>query len=368
MIRRTLCGISGFLVPLAAQGQSTSIWADIGGARIRYADSADVNAISVSPTLQSVGQRGTFAASGTLSRVTNAWSNSGLLDATMRLAGTGRFSTEVEGLAGGSLHSDGGHTGQYLASTRARVDGRSRGMWLGGGLGKSWDGAWRNVIQGELGAWFANDANSAALQITPTRVNDTIEYADAYAWVRRATTRWQLDGTVGYRAGDQLPSLRGTGAAWGSAAATLWLKPSVGIVASAGTYPVDLTQGFPGGRFLSLSMRWSSRKPVDIQSSRDGGLDSHVRSFQLERVSGETRRIRVLAPMANRVELAGDFTQWRAVTLAPQSGGWWMVILPISSGKHEVNVRVDGGAWRVPPGLVAVEDEFGGASGMVLVP
>jgi hypothetical protein len=369
VIRRTLCGISAILVPLAAHGQGTSFWADIGSARIRYADSIDVSALSVSPTFRAAGQRATLAAAATLSRLTNAWSNSGLLTASTRVARAERFSTEVEGQAGGSLHSDGARTGQYLASARARVEGPARGLWLGAGLGQSWDAELRNVIQGDLGAWIARGANSATIQVMPTRVNGTIEYADTFAWIRSITARWQFDGTAGYRAGDRLPSLRGTGATWGSAAATLWLKPRVGLVASAGTYPVDLIQGFPGGRFLSLSVRWRPSEPMDIpQALREDGPGLEVRAFGIERVAGETRRVRVLAPRASRVEIAGDFTQWDALAMTPQAGGWWTVTLPISSGKHEVNVRVDGGAWRVPPGLVIVEDEFGGSSGMVLVP
>jgi hypothetical protein len=369
VIGRTLCGVSAILVPLAAHGQATSFWADIGSARIRYADSTDISALSVSPTFRAAGQRATLAAAGTLSRLTNAWSNSGLLTVSTRVGRAERFSTEVEGHAGGSLHSDGGRTGQYLASARARVEGPARGLWVGGGLGQSWDAELRNVIQGDLGAWIARGANSATLRVAPTRVNGTIGYADTFAWIQRVTARWQFDGTAGYRVGDPLPSLRGTGTTWGSAAATLWLKPRVGLVASAGSYPVDLLQGFPGGRFLSLSVRWRPSEPMGIpQSIQEDGPRSDVRAFGIERVAGETRRVRVLAPGASRVEIAGDFTQWDALALTPETGGWWTAILPISSGKHEVNVRVDGGGWRVPPGLVVVEDEFGGSSGMVLVP
>jgi hypothetical protein len=227
---------------------------------------------------------------------------------------------------------------------------------------------WRNVIQGEAGAWIVAGANVAAVQITPTRVNDTIGYTDAFAMVRRTAERWQLDGTVGYRAGNQLPSLRGTAATWGSVAATLRLTPGIGIVASAGTYPIDLTQGFPGGSFIGLHLRLSARNTAAIRRPRENFADSAVRAFRVERVSGEERRIRVLAPTASRVEIAGDFTSWSAVTLSPQTHGWWSVTLPIAGGKHEVNVRLDGGSWRVPPSLVVVEDEFGGAVGVMLVP
>jgi hypothetical protein len=208
VIGRTLCGISAIVVPLAAHGQGTSFWTDIGSARIRYADSIDVSALSVSPTFRASGQRATLAAAGTLSRLTNAWSNSALLTVATRVGRAEPFFTEVEGQAGGSMHSDGGRTGQYLASARARVEEPARGLWLGGGLGQSWDAELRNVIQGDLGAWIAWGANSATLQVTPTRVNGTVEYADTFAWIRRVSARWQFDGTAGPRRPDPRVSRR----------------------------------------------------------------------------------------------------------------------------------------------------------------
>jgi len=37
-------------------------------------------------------------------------------------------------------------------------------------------------------------------------------------------------------------------------------------------------------------------------------------------------------------------------------------------GSHRVAVRINGGAWRAPRGLVAVPDDFGGTVGVVVVP
>jgi hypothetical protein len=42
--------------------------------------------------------------------------------------------------------------------------------------------------------------------------------------------------------------------------------------------------------------------------------------------------------------------------------------VPVTSGVHQVNVRIDGGEWIVPAGLTAVRDEFGGSVGILLVP
>jgi hypothetical protein len=53
--------------------------------------------------------------------------------------------------------------------------------------------------------------------------------------------------------------------------------------------------------------------------------------------------------------------------MQPASGGWWAVTLPINAGKYQMNLRLDGGRWLVPPGLLSMRDEFGGAVGLLVV-
>ena len=69
---------------------------------------------------------------------------------------------------------------------------------------------------------------------------------------------------------------------------------------------------------------------------------------------------------------AGCYREWeRMVTLKPLTpvgGGWWSTSRAIGSGAHEMNVRVNGGAWEPPPGLVAIRDEFGGTTGLLVIP
>jgi hypothetical protein len=46
---------------------------------------------------------------------------------------------------------------------------------------------------------------------------------------------------------------------------------------------------------------------------------------------------------------------------------WWTVTLPLSTGAYQMNVRVNGGEWLVPPGLTPLKDEFGGTTGLLVV-
>jgi hypothetical protein len=43
------------------------------------------------------------------------------------------------------------------------------------------------------------------------------------------------------------------------------------------------------------------------------------------------------------------------------------VTLPLRPGKYQMNVRIDGGKWIVPKGLLSMSDEFGGAVGLLVV-
>ena len=77
--------------------------------------------------------------------------------------------------------------------------------------------------------------------------------------------------------------------------------------------------------------------------------------------------LRAKVPLARTVEISGDFTNWTPVQLVPAAGGLWSTSLPIKAGKYQMNIRVDGGPWIVPPGLLSMADEFGGAVGLLVI-
>jgi hypothetical protein len=353
--------------PLCLHAQRRSIFIDVGAARMRFADSIDATALSVNPTVRLNSPRGSVDASVTLSSIGGAMSNFGLLSANLVTDRAGLFAGEVEATTGGSFHSDGTRTGQLLGFARMHVTTSSRGAWLGGGVGATWDGAWREVLQGDAGGWLSRGSSLVSLRLSPTIVDDSIRYSDAFVSGHQEWLNWEFDASFGARAGDPIPTLPANRSIWGSAGATYWATNRLGIVAGAGVYPVDFTQGFPGGRYISLSVRI---RPATVSMRPVEPPDPQLRTFQLHAEGGDTYRIRVRAPSARVVEVKGDFTLWRAVPLDPESGGggWWSVALPISRGTHEVNVRVDGGAWSVPPGLTPLRDEFGGRVGLLVVP
>jgi hypothetical protein len=163
---------------------------------------------------------------------------------------------------------------------------------------------------------------------------------------------------------------------WGNLTAVAPLTPRFALVVSGGTYPIDPTQGFPGGRFVSASVRIATRKireappPQAERAQVEAGATGAalaVRSFVAERSRAGWVTLRVNAQRARLVEVSGDFTNWTPVSLERTSDGLWSTTLRINPGKYQMNLRLDGGNWLVPPGLLSMLDEFGGSVGLLII-
>ena len=297
---------------------------------------------------------------------------------------------ELYGASGGSAHDDGTRTGELRAMLRGHAVTTHRGASLGVGAGRTWDGvAWRNLIEGELGFW-SRPMDDAILNATfrPTVVDDSVRYTDSEISAQWSSSRVELGAVAGARAGRRSRGTMASAATWGSVNVVGWLTSSLAVTGGVGSYPVDLTQGFPGGRFAVFALRLavgpgrpqgqSAPAPVaaaDIANATalprtDDQPSRLVDDFMVgaPTSAAHSLSIRVHAPSARSVEINADFTDWSPVTMVAMPAGWWMVSLPVRSGTHQVNVRADSGAWVVPPTLPVVRDEFGGSVGLLVVP
>jgi hypothetical protein len=219
----------------------------------------------------------------------------------------------------------------------------------------------------------ASDA-TFVVSVTPTGV-DSLRYTDSQLSAHWSKSAVELGAEVGFRAGATGTILGGTGRRWGSVAVTTWLAPRLGLVLAGGTYPIDLTQGFPGGRFLTFSVRLrSAPEGSALGGSSDrraattmgaGNREPEITFRALPGSSGQVR-LEIVAPGASTVEVMGDFTTWKPIPLLAGEGKW-TVSLPIARGTHQLNVRLNGGRWMVPPGLPSISDEFGGSAGLLVI-
>lgn len=364
-------------IPGRAAAQRVTSSLDVQGTRLQYADTVDATATGLTPAVRLDWKYGLLSASGTYAQLSSAWSADGSVNGALFTPSRGPLSAELAGTAGGSTHQDGTHTGMMIGMGRLHLDGESSGLWIGAGGGATSDGfVWRGVRKGEAGAWLSNGPASLTLTAEPTVVDDSIRYTDMTAEAGWRAGRLELGAVGGARGGAHLPSVASNATAWGSVRAVVWLAPRVALLGSAGTYPVDYTQGFPGGRFASIGVRLSltphgravsegepDAPPVPVAPAPVGGVSG------VQLVPGSRGRLlRVLAPGARAVEVNGDFTGWTPRALVPAGQGWFTLTAPIASGTYQMNVRVDGGSWVVPPSLTVVRDEFGGSSGVLVVP
>jgi hypothetical protein len=122
----------------------------------------------------------------------------------------------------------------------------------------------------------------------------------------------------------------------------------------------------PGARYVAVGLRLKVGAPVAVSLPARPVADASA-PFRIGPAVAAGREIVVRAPDAETVELAGDFTDWKPVTLRPWGPDSWRTLLPVSPGLHRLAVRIDGGEWRAPPGTRPIESEFGGQVAEVLV-
>jgi hypothetical protein len=187
------------------------------------------------------------------------------------------------------------------------------------------------------------------------------QYADVESTVYWSRGALALDGLLGTR----LSTTYGQRSTWGRAQASWALGQQFALVAAGGTRAPEPAIGRMGGNFFSLGVRLASAPW--IAHVLHPGARSSASSFGV-RADGQTRVIYVHAPAARTIELMADFTDWQPVEMRHASNDEWELAMHIAPGSHRVNIRVDGGEWKAPPGAGTVQDEFNGVVGLVVVP
>jgi hypothetical protein len=349
-----------------AQGKATSS-VDINATGLRYADSVSSGGVSISPALALSRGRSSFEAGGTLSKFGSGTSGQGTLGLSTFLPSWQRLNMELAVVAGGSSHQDGYHTGQASGSARLHYARDLGGVWSGGGGGAMWDGAsWRSVRELEAGGWITAGNAQLVVSATPTVVEDTIRYTDAQTAVTWKTRRADLGLTAGVRGGADRSRLPGQSKAWGSATVVAPISPQAALILAVGSYPLDLTQGFPSGRYVTAGVRFSTERRSGIESAF--AHRSAVTRFDVRRISDSEIRIEVRAPGARSVDITGDLTHWEPQPLRAARNGAFAIVLQVTPGTSQVNIRVDNGPWIAPLGLTVVKDELGAEVGILVVP
>jgi len=152
---------------------------------------------------------------------------------------------------------------------------------------------------------------------------------------------------------------------WGQVHGAYVLTPDLSLIAATGLHPSAAAYGAARARFLEVGFRVAPSALLRPRLPR--GVRPVAAAFEVGSAINGRRTLRIRVPNARTVELSGDFTAWKPITLTPAGTDRWEVTLPIAPGLHRVAIRVNGDAWTPPPGLPAVADEFQGTVGVILV-
>jgi hypothetical protein len=370
--------------PVAAQARALL---DISGGTVRYDGYLESSVLTLTPTLILEQPNATIHLSSNLSKFeSGSWSLDGTAGASMLTAAVHHIRAELSGSTTARSYLKALEDNEPAFGRRANVLGSARvlyssvpgGIWVGVGGGAAYSrAAWHDVSRFDGGAWGKLGDVTVRAVVQRTSFADSVlqnrdasfTFVDAVYFDAGVSAVWtygrvELEGGRGARMQAGVQAID----TW-NAVGTFWLNRHVAVMLSSGRYAPDLAEQLPGGTFGTVALRYSTRA-VDITPSprplvRDDVAMAY--GFEVRGNDERARTIRIHVRHAEHVEISADFTDWQVVSLEHQNGDEWEVVLPISTGVHRINLRIDGGGWIVPPGLPAEADDFNGVVGLLIV-
>jgi len=264
-----------------------------------------------------------------------------------------------------------------VAEARIHLMEADRGGWVGTTVGRaSFGRGARPVAVVAMGVWLLRSNVTLFASLDRSFVGDTA-YTDLRSSARLQHRGVSLEGAVGTR---MLSRGAGRGV-YGEGTATFMLGRRTAVVLSAGRYPTDVVSGSIAGRYVSAALRLGAigiRRPAvrtspAIPHASNGANGSTMPAdarLEIDATRDDAVRLTLYAPGAVAVEISGDFTDWRPVSLNrnPAREGAWEGTFRIPPGIHRINVRRDGGPWMAPAGTTRSTDDYDGEVGVFLLP
>lgn len=356
-----------------------------------------------------------LSASGAAWRTRESWQlGGGHASGTVSSPDVFGFHGELSGSANRIAYDASIHSDQFDARARVHMRFGRGGLWFGGGLDRpihvpvvssvevTGGGAWTRVGRATLSTtvtsfFFTKVASTrdsvgaitctatsepisgAGLDkaVRPTVVIDQAARNGAPSECRRESRFSDVEGALewsigpielaaqgGYRIGgsyDVTPESR----RWAAATATYWLSGQLAAVVGGGRQPANPARGLPARSYANLGVMlayWPiPKRRVPVSSS------ATVVAFDVRDAGSSQQTIVVRVGGVERVEVMGDFTAWEPKLLTRIGRDRWEVTLPITPGIHQINLRVDNGRWRPPPGTPTMRDGYAGEVGILVV-
>jgi hypothetical protein len=367
------CGIT--IRTVAAQASATI---DASVSVVRYDGFLPSAAASVTPALRwehprgrgFVSARGTYLRFESGNRSLDGSANGSWFTPLAR-----HWRGELGLTAGASDYANIASFSHGSAEARIHWIDAGRGGWFGATVGRASFGAGaRPVAVVALGAWLLQSDVTMFASVDRSFVGDTA-YTDLRSSARMLRGPVQFEATVGAR----MLSRGGGRGVYGEGSATLPLGRRTALVVSAGRYPTHVVSGSIAGRYVSAALRLGAigvrrpagpLRPVIPHASGSNGLEEGGTRLALTPGGDDAVRLTLIAPGAGAVEISGDFTDWRPVSLSRSAtiSDAWEGTFRITRGVHRINVRRDGGRWMAPGGTTRSADDFDGEVGVFLLP
>ena len=388
-----LCLVASLAPASATHAQFTSAL-DIGTRTVQPNTTTWQNAIVISPFARYDHSRFSIDGRWTAFHGETRYANGfGSLEATYISPVRAGFQLSVDGYTRRSLVNDELPVNSTGADTRLSYRVGSSGLWFGhqimrdnkstpiSAIPRISGGAWRQWGR----AVFTLDLSSGDGPMTTRKeaklvrqppqfagdtgmfIMDTVSIANrTNASAAELALHW-ASGRLAFRGslGSRFLAASEPNETWGKAEATFAVAPDIALVAAGGTHPSSIAYGVSRARFAQLGVRIA---PSTLLRPR---LPASVRptaaAFDVANGERGLRTLRVRIPDARTVELSGDFTNWKPISLTSTGGDRWEATIAIAPGMHRVAIRVNGEEWTPPPGVSAVPDEFQGTVGVIVI-
>lgn len=374
MRRAAALALAGTLAAASA-GAQTRASLDAGASYVEYRGFLPSASFSLTPALRAAGERYSLLARGTWLRFESG-NNSvqGLLAGSLFLPTSPGLVTEVGTELGASRYQDFARFAHALGRARLQLRGAGNGGgWIGGMLGTAASDSGSQAVAGlAAGVWLAGRDAALALAGTVT-FSDVGSYADLETTIRHARPGgFEAQAILSARAGDRFndpgPFLE--------ASVTIPLIAHTALVLAGGHYAADPVRGNVAGDYLSAAFRLTApfqrRPPITMTIPKDPATEDTGSALaaliEVRPGHGSARTLVFRVPGASRVDVMADFTDWIATPLQAAGRDRWSISLPVTPGRHRLNLRLDGGPWIVPAGTMPIADDFQGAVGAVVIP
>jgi hypothetical protein len=280
---------------------------------------------------------------------------------------------ELSGFGGLSRYASEAVVGYGLVRGRVHAMTAARGLWAGVGAGQAYTSAvTARTSELGLGAWATFPGMALTLGATRSAAADStyLDVATSFRWFRGPMEITVLLGVRPQSSGNDEGG-------FGEVVARLALTRSVAAHVAFGEFLADPLRGAVAGRYVSAGLRVTFLPGSSTVRAADERLRSEVRlpfllppdapELRLGNAPIGVRTLTIRGASAERVEVAGDFTDWEPVPLRRVRGAVWEMPVSLAPGVYRLNVRLDGGPWQVPRGATPQQDEFGGMVGLVVV-